>query len=82
MKQQSGVSSTSYRRRALTFRDAFLAGITPDDLTDIARAVVQRAKDGDLKAARLVLERFVGAQPLCEWPSVADVERAELFNGL
>jgi hypothetical protein len=80
MKRQNGVGSTSYRRRALAFREAFLAGIAPEDLTDIAHALVQRAKGGDLNAAKLVLERLVGPQPLGDWPTVVDIERTEMLN--
>jgi hypothetical protein len=82
MKQQNGASPLSNRQRALAFREAFLAGITPEDLTAIGRTLVERAKGGDLQAARLIVERFVGPQTLGEWPTAGDVQRAEMFDSL
>jgi hypothetical protein len=67
----------SNARRGLQFREAFLAGVTLEDLTAIATALVDRAKAGDLGAARLLLERLVGIEELRRWPGEVDVKQAE-----
>jgi hypothetical protein len=82
MKQQSAPNPSSIRRRALAFREAFLAGITPADLTAIGRALVERAKAGDLQAARLIVERFVGSETLGDWVTPGEIERAEVLDSL
>ena len=37
-----------------------LDAVTEDDLRDIVRALVERAKDGDIVAAREILTRVIG----------------------
>ncbi len=68
----------SNSRRGLAFREAFLAGVTVKDVEAIARALVERAKAGDLGAARLLLERVVGSEEIWRSPDEAQVTQAEL----
>jgi len=70
------------RRFALACREAFLETILPDDVRAITAAVVRRAKDGDLAAARFVLERFLGGAPVAEWPTAAAEKRDSLLDDL
>jgi hypothetical protein len=41
-------------------RAAILAAVTPEDIEAIVRALVHRAKGGDLGAARELLDRAIG----------------------
>jgi hypothetical protein len=63
-------------------RDAFVSGISPEDLAAVAQALIGRAKQGDVQAARLVLDRFVGTQTLAEWPNSIEIERGDILDSL
>ena len=41
-------------------RAALLREVTPEDMAQIARALVEKAKDGDVTAAREVILRTLG----------------------
>jgi hypothetical protein len=69
------VRSESPARRALACREGFLGSVTPEDVRDISIAIVRRAKEGDLAAAKFVLERLIGTTPVAEWPTAAAVRR-------
>ena len=49
--------------RAADLRRAFVEAITPEDIQAIAAALVKSAKDGDIAAAKLVLDRLGKADP-------------------
>jgi hypothetical protein len=61
------------------YREAFLDGVTADDVRTIAAALLERAKAGDLAAAKLVLDRVLGTAPVSEWPSRAEAETQATF---
>ncbi len=42
------------------FRSALMTAVTEEDLHEIARALVDAAKGGDVTAARLLLDRLLG----------------------
>lgn len=64
-------------RRAFTFQTAFLAGIRAEDIEEAAAALLKKAKDGDVAAARVLFDRCLGVKPVAQWRSEADVRRAE-----
>ena len=66
--------------RALEFREAFLAQVTSDDVAEIATALVKRAKEGDLSAAKLIFDRLLGNQPVPEWESRSHTEMLASFS--
>lgn len=43
-----------------TWADAFRAALTPADKLDVVRSLIERAKAGDMMAAKLVMERMDG----------------------
>lgn len=53
-------------KRTAEVKQAFLNAVTPDDVGDIARKLVEQAKAGDTVAARIVLDRILGrdSQPI------------------
>lgn len=55
-------------------RAAILAAVTPDDIEAIVRALVHRAKGGDLGAARELLDRAIG--------KATDADLAERIDAL
>lgn len=70
--QESGISR---EERAATYRDAFVAAVQPEDIGDIVRRIVARAKRGDLQAARLILDRACGANAFANWPTAEEAAR-------
>ncbi len=67
-------------RQAYAYRTAFLAGITPEDVQGIGAALLERAKAGDVQAARLILDRFLGNTPVAEWPSARALEFSDMLG--
>jgi hypothetical protein len=57
------------RLRALDFQEAFLRGVTPEDVEEIGTKLLSMAKAGNLKAASLVLDRVLGTQSVPAWDS-------------
>lgn len=51
-------------KRQFEFKRAMLNAITPEDLTGIIRSMVAAAQRGDVQAAKLILDRLLGPQPL------------------
>jgi hypothetical protein len=54
---------------AVEYREAFAGQVSADDVALITAALVERAKEGDLAAARIILDRVLGSGPMAEWPS-------------
>ena len=46
---------------AADLRKACFDAISPQDMTDVMKTVVKRAKDGDIQAVKLLLDYFVAA---------------------
>lgn len=58
-------------------RSAILAAVTPEDIDAIVRAMIQRAKGGDMVATKELLDRAVGK------PAQGDIaERLEALEQL
>lgn len=68
-------------RQAQVYRVAFLAGVTPEDIQEIGAALVERAKAGDVQAARMVLDRLVGTAPVADWPSENALAFSNMLDG-
>jgi hypothetical protein len=47
-------------KRARELRQALHAAVTPEDMAAIARALIEKAKAGDVAAARELLDRIIG----------------------
>lgn len=48
------------RTRAARMRKAYAQAVKPEDMADVARAVLAMAKDGDIGAARELCDRLLG----------------------
>ena len=53
-------------KRAAQLRSAMLRTVKPSDLADIIKKLIELAKDGDIAAAKLVLERTLGKQSMVD----------------
>jgi len=49
-----------YAKRVAAFRQALMDSVSVEDIADIARALVDKAKGGDTVSARIVLDRLLG----------------------
>lgn len=72
VKGNRGGPGNPYAQKATEFRQAAMSAIQPEHVAAILRKVAKRALEGDLRAARLVLERVLGK------PSQAAGEAAAL----
>lgn len=62
-----GGPGNPYARRVAWLRAALIDAVTNEDMRDVARVLVARAKDGDVGAIRELLDRTVGKpQPLMD----------------
>lgn len=66
---------------ALDYREAFAGQVSAEDVAAIVAALVKRAKEGDLAAARIILDRVLGSGPMAEWAPRSQVEMLALFPG-
>jgi len=49
-----------YAKRVAAFRQALMDAVTVEDIAQIARALVAKAKGGDTVATRIILDRLLG----------------------
>ena len=49
-----------HARRVARLRAALLRSVTPEDIVDVARALLAQAKEGDVAAAKELLQRLLG----------------------
>lgn len=64
-----------YAKRVNELRTALMDAVGAGDVRDVIRAMVDAAKGGDVQAARLLLDRTVGATPVDLNVSVAEPTR-------
>src|SRR5439155_23196516 len=68
-----------FNRRVAALRQSLLDRVSNDDLGAIVDKLVEKAKEGDLGAARLVLSYTVGKPGAVADPDRVDVEEFKLF---
>jgi hypothetical protein len=79
-KGNPGGPGNPFSRQLAHMRQVLLECVSEEDLRDIVAQVVQKAKQGDLAAARLVLSYAVGKpQPAAE-PDRLDVQEIDLYQ--
>lgn len=72
-----GGPGNPYARRVGRLRSALLDAVTPEDLREVAAALVREAKGGSVPAAREIIDRLLGP------PVAADIiERLEALERL
>ncbi len=59
-KGNPGGPGNPFARQVAAFRQEFMAAATKEDIAAIARAMIEKAKEGDCAAARIVLQYTLG----------------------
>jgi len=59
-KGNPGGPGNPHARRIAQFRSAVLGAVTPEDLDEVVRGLLDAAKSGDLAATKLLLDRTLG----------------------
>src|SRR5207237_3907656 len=73
-KGNPGGSGNPFARQVAALRQALLDAVSPDDLAAIAQALAQKAKQGDVAAAKVLLTYLVGKPAPAPDPDCLDVE--------
>jgi hypothetical protein len=79
-KGNPGGPGNPFSRQLAQMRQVVLQCVSEADLRDIVAQVVQKAKQGDLAAARLVLSYAVGKPQPAPEPDRLDVEEIDLYQ--
>jgi hypothetical protein len=79
-KGNPGGPGNPFARRTAASRKAFCEAVSHEDLVDIARALKDRARAGDVAAARLVLAYVVGKPTDVVEPDTLDVQEIQLYE--
>ena len=77
-KGNPGGPGNPHARQAAKLRSVLLSAVSEDDLRSIAAKLVERAKSGDLAAAREVLNRCIGKPDYAKDPDALDLHAAQL----
>src|SRR6266851_9311801 len=75
-----GGPGNPFARQVAGLRQAFLDSATPEDLAVIAQALLDKAKNGDVAAAKLVLAYLLGKPQAVVDPDRLDVEEWQNFK--
>jgi len=67
--QASKGRSNPHAKRVAELRSAFLEAVTPDDIREVVAALKAQALEGNVQAARVLLDRVLGP------PEAVDVEQ-------
>ncbi len=76
-KGNAGGPGNPFARRVATLRSLIVDAVTEDDLRAVVSALVEQAKNGDVVAARELLNRLIGKPE-----DVVDPDRLELRERL
>jgi hypothetical protein len=60
LKGNKGGPGNPHARQVAALRQAFIAAVTADDISTIAQAMIEKARQGDVAAARLVIQYSLG----------------------
>ncbi len=75
-----GGPGNPFARRTAALRQAMLDAVTPEDVQAIVRQMIQKAREGDVAAARLVLAYAVGKPDRAVDPDTLDVHEFQLWQ--
>jgi hypothetical protein len=75
-----GGPGNPFARQTAALRRALLAVVTPEDLEAVARVLVQKARDGDLAAIKLLLLYAVGRPTEAVDPDTLDIKEWDLLR--
>ncbi len=75
-----GGPGNPYARRTALLRQAMLDAVTPEDIQAIVRQLIQKAREGDVAAARLVLAYAIGKPDKATDPDAVEVHEFHLWQ--
>lgn len=75
-----GGPGNPFARKVAGLRSAVLDALSPDDLKEIIRRMIEAAKEGDVAAARIVLAYTVGKPAATVDPDAVDVGEWQLWQ--
>ena len=75
-----GGPGNPYARQVAALRKALLEVVTPEALAQVARALLDKAKDGDIAAAKLLLSYALGKAPPAHDPDRLDKHEWETLR--
>jgi hypothetical protein len=77
-KGNPGGPGNPFARQVANLRKLILEAVTEEDLREIVRALVERAKGGDIAAIREVLNRVAGKAPESPDPDRLELDEMKL----
>jgi hypothetical protein len=77
-----GGPGNPFARQVATLRQGLLARLTPEDLGDVAEALLRQAKEGNVAAAKLLLSYSLGKPLQTADPDTLDLHEWELYQRL
>jgi hypothetical protein len=75
-----GGTGNPFARQVAALRKAFLESVTPEDIAAVVAALLARAKEGDVAAAKLVLTYAVGKPEATVDPDRLDLDEWQTFK--
>ncbi len=75
-----GGPGNPFARRVAALRCALLAALTPQDLADVAQALLRQARKGNVAAAKLLLSYALGRPAAPVDPDTLDLQEWELYR--
>ncbi|HZY90874.1 MAG TPA: hypothetical protein VFE78_38980 [Gemmataceae bacterium] len=77
-----GGPGNPFARQVAALRSGLLARVTPQDVGDVAEALLRQAKEGNVAAARLLLSYTLGKPAPAVDPDTLDLHEWELYRQL
>jgi len=79
-KNNPGGPGNPFARRTAAARKAFCEAVSQEDLVQIAQTIKQRAKEGDMAAAKLLLSYVIGKPEAAVAPDTLDIDEFKLYE--
>src|SRR5215475_8865253 len=80
LPQNIGGPGNPFARQVAGLRQALLNAVKPEDMQQIASALVSKAKEGNIQAAKLVLAYAIGKPQPAPSPDRMDTDEWELYR--
>jgi len=75
-----GGPGNPFARQVAALRQALLNSVTPDDIQTVARALIQRASEGNVQAAKLLLSYAIGKPQPAPKPDHMDADEWNIYR--
>src|SRR5262249_2272658 len=79
VRGNKGGPGNPYARKMASLRQAMLDAVTDEDMAEVTRAVLAKAKKGDLEAARLLYQYGQGKPPPAPDPDALDAHEMHTY---